>query len=94
MIFLESPAGVGFSYSNTTSDYAVGDERTAADSYVFLHQLLHVYFPQFKANPFWVTGESYGGHYTAQLTEKIYTENDRPGTDKINIQGFMVGNGW
>ena len=31
MLFLESPAGVGFSYSNDTSDYVVGDDRAAAD---------------------------------------------------------------
>jgi len=34
---LDSPAGVGFSYTNTTSDlYNSGDRRTAHDSYTFL----------------------------------------------------------
>lgn len=28
VLFLESPAGVGFSYSNTSSDLIVGDNRT------------------------------------------------------------------
>lgn len=29
LLFLDSPAGVGFSYSNTSSDiYTVGDKRT------------------------------------------------------------------
>ncbi|XP_039043333.1 serine carboxypeptidase 1-like [Hibiscus syriacus] len=37
IIFLESPAGVGFTYSNRTSDYKLrGDLRTAKDSYTFL----------------------------------------------------------
>ena len=33
-LYLESPAGVGFSYSKNSSDYTVGDERTADDTYV------------------------------------------------------------
>ncbi len=33
-LYLESPAGVGFSYSKNTSDYTVGDERTADDTYL------------------------------------------------------------
>ena len=86
MIWLESPAGVGFSYSNTTSDYVVGDARTAADTYAFLAQFIHVYFPQFTKNPFWVTGESYGGHYVPEITQLIFQENAR-GAPKINIQG-------
>jgi len=37
ILFLDSPAGVGFSYTNTTSDlYNSGDRRTAHDSYTFL----------------------------------------------------------
>jgi hydroxymandelonitrile lyase/serine carboxypeptidase-like clade 2 len=28
VLFLDSPAGVGYSYTNTSSDLVVGDERT------------------------------------------------------------------
>ena len=28
LLFVESPAGVGWSYSNTSSDYNTGDETT------------------------------------------------------------------
>ncbi|KAK1357276.1 serine carboxypeptidase-like 42 [Heracleum sosnowskyi] len=33
LLFIESPAGVGWSYSNTTSDYNCGDASTARDIY-------------------------------------------------------------
>ncbi|KAK7829085.1 serine carboxypeptidase ii-3 [Quercus suber] len=36
VIFLESPAGIGFSYSNTSDYIKNGDKRTAEDSYTFL----------------------------------------------------------
>ncbi|XP_020594794.1 putative serine carboxypeptidase-like 53, partial [Phalaenopsis equestris] len=62
VIFLESPAGVGFSYSNTTSDYDKnGDKRTADDSYTFLVNWMER-FPQYKNRDFFITGESYAGH--------------------------------
>ncbi|CAL5333694.1 unnamed protein product [Camellia sinensis] len=59
ILFLESPAGVGFSYSNTTSDYDMsGDKRTAHDAYVFLINWFKRY-PHYKARDFYITGESY-----------------------------------
>lgn len=61
------PAGVGFSYSNTTSDYTVGDARAAADVLAFLTQFTK-FFPQFASQPLFISGESYGGHY-GELTE-------------------------
>ncbi|GMI81644.1 serine carboxypeptidase-like 40 [Hibiscus trionum] len=46
VIFLESPAGVGFSYSNTSSDYVnAGDTTTAIDTYTFLVNWLERFPP-------------------------------------------------
>lgn len=36
IIYLDSPAGVGLSYSNDTSDYNTGDLKTALDAHTFL----------------------------------------------------------
>lgn len=60
IIFLESPAFVGFSYSNTSSDIVTGDQRTAQDALQFLLGFFQR-FPAYDGRPFWVAGESYGG---------------------------------
>ena len=36
MIYLDSPAGVGFSYSKNQTDYMSGDLKTASDTHTFL----------------------------------------------------------
>ena len=41
VLYLDSPAGVGLSYSKNVSDYETGDLKTAADSHSFL---LKVYY--------------------------------------------------
>jgi serine carboxypeptidase-like clade 2 len=92
VIYLESPAGVGYSVSQNTTDYTTGDLRTAADSYAFLQGFLDE-FPQFRSNPFWITGESYGGHYVPELAFWIQ-ENNATARHPMNLQGWMAGNPW
>lgn len=92
VLFLDSPVGVGFSYSNTSSDLMNnGDKRTAEDSLVFLLKWLER-FPQFKGRDFYITGESYGGHYIPQLSQAIVRNNLLSKEKSINLKGYMVGN--
>lgn len=92
VIFLESPAGVGFSYSNTSSDYAnTGDKSTAQDSYTFLINWLER-FPQYKTRDFFITGESYAGHYVPQLAYTILSNNKITNQTVINLKGIAVSN--
>ncbi|XWS66142.1 hypothetical protein CRYUN_Cryun05aG0174600 [Craigia yunnanensis] len=92
MLFLESPAGVGFSYTNTTSDlYTTGDRRTAEDAYAFLINWLER-FPQYRHRDFYVAGESYAGHYVPQLSQIVYERNKGVQNPVINFKGFLVGN--
>lgn len=94
VIFLESPAGVGFSYSNTSSDYAkAGDNSTADDSYTFLVNWLDR-FPQYKTRDFYITGESYAGHYVPQLAYTIVSRNKNLNQTRINLKGIAIGNAW
>ncbi|KAM3733863.1 hypothetical protein ACB098_11G170700 [Castanea mollissima] len=92
VLFLESPAGVGFSYSNTTSDYdKSGDSRTAADNYVFLVNWLER-FPEYKDRDFYISGESYAGHYVPQLAHTILYHNKKANKTIINLKGIIIGN--
>ncbi|BAS84477.1 Os03g0386700, partial [Oryza sativa Japonica Group] len=94
MLFLESPAGVGFSYSNTTSDYDnTGDTSTAADAYTFLTNWLER-FPEYKGRDFFITGESYGGHYIPQLANAILSNNNITNVTIINLKGVAIGNAY
>ncbi|XP_039688788.1 serine carboxypeptidase 1-like isoform X2 [Medicago truncatula] len=95
IIFLESPAGVGFSYSKNSLDYSnIGDNSTAKDSYIFLLNWLER-FPQYKTRDFFIAGESYGGHYVPQLAHLILSNNKKlKNHTRINLRGIAVGNGW
>ncbi|MBA0872168.1 hypothetical protein Goshw_008369 [Gossypium schwendimanii] len=104
VLFLESPAGVGFSYTNTTSDlYTTGDKRTG--NYMLMHiqteshRYAYVFlvnwferFPQYKHRDFYIAGESYAGHYVPQLSQLVYERNKGVQNPVINFKGFLVGN--
>lgn len=93
LLFLESPAGVGFSYTNESSDITKLDDKfVAEDAYNFLVNWLER-FPQFKTHDFFISGESYAGHYVPQLAELVYDRNKYTAKyPHINLKGFIVGN--
>jgi hypothetical protein len=43
VLFLESPAGVGFCYSNTSSDLVVGDDRTGRYGNIYTCRYFSIY---------------------------------------------------
>ncbi|KAL5102317.1 hypothetical protein RYX36_006644 [Vicia faba] len=91
LLFLESPAGVGWSYSNTTSDYNIGDASTANDALLFLLKWYEK-FPTYKSRDLFLTGESYAGHYIPQLANAILDYNARSTGYKFKLKGVAIGN--
>ncbi|XP_019416315.1 PREDICTED: serine carboxypeptidase-like 42 isoform X2 [Lupinus angustifolius] len=91
LLFVESPAGVGWSYSNTTSDYNAGDASTANDMLVFFLKW-YKKFPSYKSRKLFLTGESYAGHYIPQLADAILNYNAKSTGFKFNIKGLAIGN--
>ncbi|KAL0708880.1 hypothetical protein Bca4012_075306 [Brassica carinata] len=89
LLFLEAPAGVGFSYTNRSSDlFNTGDIRTAKDSLQFLIKWLQR-FPRYNRREIYITGESYAGHYVPQFAREIMRYNKRS-KNPINLKGIMT----
>ncbi|KAJ7950921.1 Carboxypeptidase [Quillaja saponaria] len=70
IIYLDSPAGTGLSYSTNSSQYTTGDFQTASDTYAFLLKWFEL-FSEFVPNPFYISGESYAGIYIPTLAAEI-----------------------
>ncbi|XP_047321556.1 serine carboxypeptidase-like 42 [Impatiens glandulifera] len=92
LLFVESPAGVGWSYSNKTSDYSTGDASTARDMHMFMIKWFDK-FPSYISRDLFLTGESYAGHYIPQLAIALLDHNsDKSNGFKFNIKGVVIGN--
>lgn len=89
LLILESPGGVGYSYCaamKTGGNCKNTDISTAKAARAALEDFFMNKFPEFRANGFYITGESYAGVYIPTLTKEIL--DHAPG---INIQGIAVG---
>ena len=60
VLFLESPAGVGFSYCQDGTECVHTDESAAADAADFF-RVFYERYPELKSNDLYLTGESYAG---------------------------------
>lgn len=92
IIYLDSPAGVGLSYSENVDDYTTGDLQTASDTHAFLLKWFEEY-PEFLSNPFYISGESYAGIYVPTLGSAVVKGIEALVTPILNFKGYMVGNG-
>ena len=98
VLYIDQPAGIGYSWCNETEnpdDCASGDFASSLDNLDVLKTWFGR-FPDYKANDFYLSGESYAGIYVPYLLKTIDTYNNDPETaaaEKINLKGMMVGNG-
>jgi len=69
MLFIDNPVGAGFSYT-TNDGYVTNEDEVAQNLQSELAQFFAV-FPKLKSNKFFITGESYGGHYVPAIAAKL-----------------------
>ncbi|TMS32976.1 hypothetical protein L596_000761 [Steinernema carpocapsae] len=89
VIYIEAPAGVGFSYASD-GNTATNDDQTSLENYEAV-KLFYQEFPQFRNHSTFIMGESYGGVYVPTLTARIVEgQKEFP----INLKGMALGNGY
>eukprot|EP01018_Ginkgo_biloba_P025448 Gb_15430 [translate_table: standard] len=93
IIYVDSPAGTGFSYADKIDDYKTGDAKTASDAYSFILKWFEDY-PEFLSNPFYVAGSSYGGVFVPTVAQKIVNGIEAGIKPTLNFKGYNVGNGF
>lgn len=86
IIYLESPIGVGFSYTRNNSPISLDDDMVADDNYAAVQSFFRK-FPNFRRNRFYITGESYAGVYLPTLALRLKKDST------INLKGLVIGNG-
>jgi len=91
VIFVDQPGGTGYSYVVNPGGYVKNETQVADDMYSFFQQFF-VQYPQFAKQPFFITGESYAGHYVTAIARRVQIGNAN--TNAINLQGIAIGNGW
>lgn len=90
LLFIDSPAGVGYSINNDPT-YVFNDKNTVKDNLDVLVDFFTNKFPEYLANPFYLSGESYAGKYIPDLAKAIYS-NNLISDLKINLKGLLIGN--
>lgn len=86
VVYMESPAGVGFSYA-ADGDITADDDTTAKQNHAALRSFLRK-FPSLANRPLYLTGESYGGVYLPTLASLV--DDDK----ELNLKGVAIGNGY
>eukprot|EP01038_Epipyxis_sp_PR26KG_P014955 gene14955-20117_t len=92
IMWIDQPAHVGFSYGRKGTDYDHNETEVGEDMYNFLQEFFKGH-PEYAEKPFFVFGESYGGHYAPAVASRIFNGNKNNEGLKINLQGVGVGNG-
>jgi len=94
LLFVDQPVGTGYSYSDAPGDTVHHEAHVAEDMYYFLQGFMAEH-PELVGRDFYVTGESYAGHYVPAIAHRIAVDGRFGAHDDfpINLRGMAVGNG-
>ncbi|KAG4150180.1 hypothetical protein ERO13_D05G379000v2 [Gossypium hirsutum] len=89
LLFIDSPIGSGWSYSNTSSDYSNGDDSTNKILLTFMQKWYEKY-PVFKSKDLYLAGSSFAGHFVPNLANALLDDNKQSKQSKFNLKGLVA----
>jgi cathepsin A (carboxypeptidase C) len=94
LLFIDQPAGVGFSDVRPGGTYAPGDVAAARDLQEFLRLFFSNVFPDRARLPIHIAGESYGGHYVPVTVKYILDSREFHSKNAFwgNITSMILAN--
>jgi vitellogenic carboxypeptidase-like protein len=63
MLFIDNPVGAGFSFTDVPDGFCTDSKGCVAENLYSLLSQFYTLHEHLQANPLYITGESYGGHY-------------------------------
>lgn len=92
LLFVDSPVGTGFSYTDDPNAYTKDVQEITDDLIEFFKQWLEKN-PQYEERPFYIISESYGGKMAAALAKDL-DQKIKAKEIKMNLRGVALGDSW
>ncbi len=89
VLFVDQPAGVGYSKLRSPSRACRNGTCVAKEFYAFLLGFYSLH-PEYAGRPLYMTGESYAGHFLPAIAGYLIRANN----PDIQIKGIAIGNGF
>ncbi|KAK4415232.1 Serine carboxypeptidase-like 18 [Sesamum alatum] len=91
ILFIDEPAGTGYSYAKTLEGYLTNDTLSARQTYDFLRKWL-IDHPKYLENPLYIFGESYAGIVIPLVVNEVYNGFEVGDKPVLNMKGYGLGN--
>jgi len=92
LLYIDQPVGTGFSKAKAIWDLKTNETAIAKDMNETITKFIALH-PELKMRPFFVTGESYAGHYIPAFGKYMDDHKGDASNKDLNFKGVAIGNG-
>uniref|UniRef100_A0A0N4Z187 Retinoid-inducible serine carboxypeptidase n=1 Tax=Parastrongyloides trichosuri TaxID=131310 RepID=A0A0N4Z187_PARTI len=93
LVFVDNPVGSGFSYTDNDAAFTTNVNEIANDLLSWAKDFFNVQHPEYKARPFYIFCESYGGKMSAEFSRYLFNAI-RNKELNITFSGVNLGDSW